>query len=304
MSKLKQSPVLFNEEQHTYTLDGQSLSGITSIIHRYIFPDMYSGVSQAVLDKAAERGSRIHKNIELLQAGVITPDDVEEIKPFAEATKDIRFIASEYLVSDLQSVASSIDLVGEDDNGITLYDIKTTSVLNTEYLQWQLSIYARLFEQQNDGLQVVALNAIHIRDGKCEIVAVKRLPDDYVEALLSAHRNGDDTFLNPLHEMPAELKEMLAEYSEVEIALAELKAVQEPLDARKKELQEAIADMLREKGLTKLETETAKITLGKDIEREAFDLKAFRSSELFNAEQYGGFIKTTKVKGRVTITLK
>ena len=208
------------------------------------------------------------------------------------------------LVSDLQSVASSIDLVGEDNNGIVLYDIKTTSVLNTEYLQWQLSIYTKLFEQQNDGLQVIALNAIHIRNGKCEIVPVKRLPDDYVEALLNAYRNGDDTFTNPLHEMPAELEEMLAEYGDVELALAEIKSIQEPLEARKKALQDAVADMLKEKGLQKLETDTAKITVGKDTERESFDLKAFRSSDLFNAEQYGGFIKTAKVKGCVTITLK
>lgn len=304
MIKLKQSSVLFNEEQHTYMLNGQSLSGVTSIIHQYIFPDMYAGVSQTILDKAAERGSRIHKNIELLQSGVITPSDVEEIKPFVEATKNLCFLESEYLVSDNQSVASCIDLVGEDNNGIALYDIKTTSVLNTEYLQWQLSIYAHLFEKQNEDLHVVALNAIHIRNGECRIIPIKRLSEDYVVALLEAYRNGDNTFPNPLHEMPAELEEMIAEYGEIELALAEVKAAQEPLDARKKELQETIADMLRDKGLQKLETDTVKITVGKDTEKESFDLKAFRSSNLFNAEKYGGFIKTTKVKGRVTITMK
>ena len=304
MTNFKQSPVLFNEEQHTYTLGELSLSGITSIIHRYIFPDMYAAVSQAVLDKAAERGSRIHKNIELLQAGVIEPNDVEEIRPFVDATKDIHFVASEYLVSDNQSVASSIDLIGEDDNGIVLYDIKTTSVLNMEYLQWQLSIYAYLFEGQNEGLQVAALNAIHIRGNKCQIVPITRLPNEYVVALLDAYRNDADTFINPLHTIPDVFANLLQEYANVELALVEINATAKPLEERKKELQENIANALQSKGLQKLETDTAKITVGKDTERESFDLKAFRASDLFNAEQFGGFIKTTKVKGRVTITLK
>ena len=36
------SPVVFDNEHHTYTLDGHSLSGVTPII-AWLFPDTYKG---------------------------------------------------------------------------------------------------------------------------------------------------------------------------------------------------------------------------------------------------------------------
>jgi hypothetical protein len=309
MKELKQSAVIFNEEQHTYSLDGKELSGITSIIKRYVFPDMYKNVSESVLNKAAERGTRIHNLIQMWTVGVLSNDDIQELQPFLDAyyASGLDGYEAEYLVSDNESVASSIDLVCLDkDNNIVLCDIKTTSVLHTEYLQWQLSIYAYLFEKQNPGLQVHSLSAIHIRDGKCNFVEVQRLPDEYVVALLDAYKSGAEIFDNPLRAIPDGLDAMLAAYAENEQALAELAVVSEPYEQRKKELQESIASSLKDSGLSKIETPIAKVTIGKDSERKSFDLKAFQESELYkgNPNVYGSFIKTTTTKGRVTITTK
>ena len=56
--KLNDCGVVFNAEHHTYTLDEKELSGITSIIGKYIFPNMYSNVSESVLEAARKRGSQ------------------------------------------------------------------------------------------------------------------------------------------------------------------------------------------------------------------------------------------------------
>ena len=62
---LKHCEVVFDEERHTYTLNGKPLMGITGILHKYIFPDKYSNIPQAILDRAAERGHEIHRQVQM-----------------------------------------------------------------------------------------------------------------------------------------------------------------------------------------------------------------------------------------------
>ena len=62
---LKYSRVDYDPVSHTYTLDGKQLSGITGVIKDKLFPDYYKDVPEDVLNKAAERGHRIHTAIEL-----------------------------------------------------------------------------------------------------------------------------------------------------------------------------------------------------------------------------------------------
>ena len=58
------SPVVFDNEHHTYTLDGHSLSGVTPII-AWLLPDTYKGIPQSVLEMAAAHGSMVHSKVEL-----------------------------------------------------------------------------------------------------------------------------------------------------------------------------------------------------------------------------------------------
>lgn len=302
--KLTQCPVIFNEREHTYTLNDKQLSGITSIIHRYIFPDMYKDVSERILQNAANRGTAFHNMVQLLISGIPIENDVE-LLPFINATKGINFIASEYLVTDYDSVASSIDLVGQNEDGtVTLYDIKTTSVLNTEYLQWQLTIYKHLFKIMNPDIDVKSIAAIHVTPTDTVVVEVEPLPNEYIADLFHAFRNNADTFTNPLHQVPTELEDLLKQYAELELKIAEVDAIKTPLDEQKREIQNAISDYMVNNNTQKLENDKAKITLGKDSVRETFDLKTFKQSEVFKKYNFSEYIKTTNVKGRLTITIK
>ena len=60
MIELVKSNVAFNEENHTYFLGDKQLSGITGMIKRQLFPDKYKEVPQHILERAAERGTRVH----------------------------------------------------------------------------------------------------------------------------------------------------------------------------------------------------------------------------------------------------
>lgn len=190
--QLVRSEVVFNEVDHTYTYLGQRLSGVTSLLSRTIFRDKYSGISKEVLNKAAEYGHNIHEQIEIVDSMGVTSDtpavlDYIRIRDENKLTP----VANEYLISDEDYLASSIDIIYGDKSdlrkGVELCDVKTTSKLDMEYLSWQLSIYAWLFERQNPGLKVNRLLAMWLpkpRYGRSALVEVLRKPKEAIDVLI------------------------------------------------------------------------------------------------------------------------
>lgn len=86
---LNKSSVIFNQEEHTYTLNGVPLSGITSVLERNLFQRKYDGIPKHILDNAAERGSFIHEQIELVDSiGIIPPcEEAKKLYCINERTK-------------------------------------------------------------------------------------------------------------------------------------------------------------------------------------------------------------------------
>lgn len=183
---LVESPVVFNEIDHTYTLMGARLSGITSMLHRTLFRDKYKGISKEVLNRAAEYGHNIHEQIELVDSlGVESDNPAVQAYIRMKMENNLETLTGEYLVSDEEVYASSIDIVFTD---FSLADVKTTSSLDMEYLSWQLSIYAHLFERQNPALKVPRLYAIWLpkpRYGRPMLVEVQRKSADAIRVLMA-----------------------------------------------------------------------------------------------------------------------
>lgn len=183
---LKKSNVIFDELAHTYDYMGQKLSGVTSILHRTLFANKYNGISAEVLARAADYGHNIHEQIELVDSLGVESDHPAVID-YCRMKKEnnLTTLVNEYLVSDEIAYASSIDIVFDD---LTLADIKCTSKLDLEYLSWQLSIYAYLFEMQNPSLRVPRLLAIWLpkpRYGRSMLVEVPRKSMDAIKILLA-----------------------------------------------------------------------------------------------------------------------
>lgn len=184
--QLAKSNVVFDELSHTYDYMGQRLSGITSLLHRTLFADKYKGISSATLAKAAAYGHNIHEQIELVDTLGVESDH-PSVKDYCRIKEQngLKTLANEYLVSDNIAYASSIDIVFDD---LSLADIKTTSKLDYEYLSWQLSIYAYLFEMQNPGLKVPRLFAIWLpkpQYGKSMIAEIARKSRDAINVILA-----------------------------------------------------------------------------------------------------------------------
>lgn len=311
--------VIFNEEEHTYTLfDGKQLSGITSIIHKYLFPSMYDGVSSSVMEAARDRGHGVHEMLERLFNGGI-PTSANAYEPEYLAYESIRIdnklkqIAAEYLISDNENVATCIDSVLKTKGGVALVDYKTTSVLYTEYLQWQLSIEAWLFENQTN-IKVTDLYAIHLpkpKDGECKakLVRIERLPDEYVSALLTAYSNGDETFDNPLHTLSDDVNELLEQYKTAEVALLELNASVEYYKNIQNDIKAFIKEKMEEESASKWERDDVTITRSKDSVRKTFNVDKLYDEAPDDVNQWlvdnkDKFYKETKVNGNITIKFK
>ena len=192
MIKLVDSQVAFNQEEHTYSLNGITLKGITGMIKSQLFPDMYKDIPQWILDRAAERGTIVHESIELFDAGFEPKDTTPELESYKRIKREneLTTLANEYIVTDREYFASAIDLVLCKGDEVILADIKTTYTLDKEYVRWQLSIYAYLFELQNPELKVSKLYALWLRDDKSEFAEVKRVEADTIKDLLQCEVEG------------------------------------------------------------------------------------------------------------------
>lgn len=211
MINLVDSQVAFNQENHTYSLNGIALMGITGMIKSQLFPDMYKDIPQYILDKAAERGTMVHESIELFDAGFEPKDTTLELESYKRIKREngLTTVANEYIVTDKEHFASAIDLVLCNGDDIILTDIKTTYTLDKEYVRWQLSIYAYLFELQNPELKVSKLYALWLRDDKSEFTEIKRVEFDTIKDLLQCAVEGRkfNTPVGGADNMPSEIKQ-------------------------------------------------------------------------------------------------
>lgn len=301
-NELNYSPVVFEEGPHTYTYGEKKLSGITGILHKYLFSEMYSNVNEEVLERARVHGTLVHEQISDLIVGLPSNELLPEVEAYSRL--GIEALESEFTVSDLENVASNIDIVGAD---YTLYDIKTTYTLNKEYLMWQLSIYAYLFEKQNPHLKVPALYAIHLKGDKARLVPINRLPDENVIALINAFSEGAETFTSPM-QMSADLildqdDDTIARICQLETEIAKYKT---ELDARKSEyesLKEGLLPTMKRvfpAGGTYTFPNGLKVIYSTATQRTDFDKSRLEAEK---PDIYAQYIKMTDVKESLKITV-
>lgn len=288
MKELVESQVKFIAETHTYLLDEKLLQGVTGLIQRKCFPGEYDNVPEKVLNKAAERGHRIHTAIELYDDYGTETEECPELEAYiAEQKKDThkwlsKPLESEYIVSDNNKYASAIDKVYHTKGGVILADIKTTYKLNKEYVSWQLSIYKYFFNLMNPDVEVKGLYAIWLRDGKCKVEEVEEHSEQEVKDLLYTDwiptQNAEGCFDEE------ELLELKKQLDEAQAAFDEAKG--------------RMLDMMTRLKAKKLKGAFVTLTLKDDSERNKFDSKAFKED---NPDLYSKYCKKTMSKGGLMV---
>lgn len=163
---IKGGTLEFYPETHTYLYDGLMLPSVTEIIDKK-FND-YADVPKDILNRAAERGTKVHKQIEnFCKSGI---DDG------STAIRNFKFLQSQYgfevldnelpvviFENDIPVACGRLDMTIEMDGRVGIADIKTCSALNKPKIAYQLNMY-RLGLMQSYGVQAEFLKIIHIRD--------------------------------------------------------------------------------------------------------------------------------------------
>ena len=349
--KLKQSPVTFQEECHRYYLGEKRLVGITGLIHEVlqlgVYPDANEFVRNTAIPRAAEYGSAVHKSIEMYdEIGIKQtvypnsfgddPWDVSlELESYIKHRKGFVPVANEYTVSDCEQWASNIDNVWqrESTGGIWLVDTKTNN-LNyypldgygqpnffpdhaaglKEYLSWQLSVYAELFEAQNPGYTVEGLAANWLRKGDAAFWVIERKPSKLVKELLKAvwfedadghvvYTHHAPAILHPNLGLPvatANATPLLLPEDAIKFIYDNLKAAKEAEEQLKK-MKTLLREAMERHGIKSWDSGLFKSTIAADCEKETFDTKRFKADHPELAVQY---ITRKPQKGSFTIKLK
>ena len=305
--ELTDSGVLFNEELHEYWLGDKQLSGISEVLRRQLYPNMYTAIPKRILEMAADYGTAVHKSIEVFQKNWIN-DGTQELQDFIRICKENNLIheASEYTVTDCKHWASNIDQVFRSgDDTFTIADVKTYSKMTSEkqeLARYQLSCYAMFFEWQVKGAKVDKLYIIHLRNrqmasGKvehiAELIPVERIPADICKELLDCELQGTQ-FKNPFS-VPDDIalqicraKELIAKKNEAEEELATIKA-----------------NILSSMEFLDVKTwvmDNVRVIRKQPTTRFSFDLKRFKEvhSEITD---YDDYMKTSNVAGSLLVAI-
>ena len=285
--------VFFDDLTHSYLLDGQFyLLGVTSLMKKHGLSVNYDTVDEEKLEEARDRGTKGHKEIECYIKGIkYKPTSIT--KSFKALNLDV--MESEFLVSDNEMIASMIDILLAD---YSIVDIKFTSQLHIEVVQWQLSIYACLLEKTYH-IKVPKIYALHFdKKNKASLVELQRLPDVQVERLFQAEK--ENRIYDALPTPPTAVDAAVQHLFDITKYIEGLESQIKEAKSKKEELQQEFLLQMEKTGTKSIVTDFCKITYIAESIRESVDSKLLKS-EL--PEVYEQYKKQTTIKPSVRITI-
>lgn len=354
MIKFKQSPVIFDEDSHSYQLDGKRLLGITGLIHSIlglgVYPEADAYVKDFIIPKAGSRGTAIHHAIQTYdQLGIrqtiqtvntrqgdhyelMEWDVSQELDNYIRHLNGFKAVANELTVSDNEKYASQIDnvWVRTDTNGIWLVDTKSNNIdlyplcgyfnpnrFNSgiealqEYLSWQLSVYAELFEAENPGLKVEGLACNWLRKDKAAFWVIQRKPSKLVKELLTTEYiitdNGPSYFHHDLSvfgigsNLPAVKEEKEIIPTNVVDYMAGLLKTAKETEERLDEARKALRAAMTQHGVKKYDFGSFTASLSSASVTSRFNSKQFKVD---HPELYEKYVTQSTSQGSLTIKLK
>ena len=168
--------VEYDDDTHTYLVDGVIVPSVTQVLNEK-FGGKYAQVNPGTLERAANRGTAIHKAIEDYCKGDEELLEIKEVRNFNFLKKIYEFnvIDNETPIvisrAGAPIVAGRLDLVLGIHGVTALADIKTVSALDKEYLAYQLNLY-RIGYMQSYGAEIKELYGVHLREDKRKFIKI------------------------------------------------------------------------------------------------------------------------------------
>ena len=158
------------DDSHTYIYNGVVLPSITQIL-KIKFGNKYNGISKEILQKASDRGTKVHLAIEDYEKRSVDDTNCQELRNYKFLKKRFNFecldneVPIVLFLNEKPICAGRIDLIIKEKEEIGIADIKRTSVFDKEYVAYQTNLY-RIGYQQCYGINITFLRGIHLKDDK------------------------------------------------------------------------------------------------------------------------------------------
>lgn len=306
---VQNNQVSFDEITHTYfNRDGVELIGVTSLMKKMgVAPD-YTGIPQEVLEAAAAKGTILHKAIEdyciRYRCGEKSDEPLSnDMRAFESLNIHPRIIANEYLVSDNENIASSIDIVAqtEKDDEVDLIDTKRTSTVHKDAVSWQLSIYRKFFEAQNPHLKVRNLYCLHFHNENAKLIPIQGKSKEEVDELISCYLEGRDYI--PKDIVPSEnIGNAMNVLTLLEQTIKSLETQVKEAKQKQEEARQCVLEFMKAHHLKKwVMTEGTTFTYVLPSNRISLDGTRLKEEK---PEIYNEYLKDTPVKESLKITIK
>ena len=179
--------LLFFDEGHKYTIDGEELPSVSELT-RFISREIYGDVGQFNLDRAADRGTAVHKATELLDKYGTAEID-EDIAPYLQAYIAFRkehkceWQKIEYATHHPENLyAGTLDRVGTIDGKLVVLDIKTGSTVQKPLYTAQLNLYRKMLPDPIEQLVILHLK----KDGTYNLIDIP-IDDTLADACITMH---------------------------------------------------------------------------------------------------------------------
>lgn len=304
---LKDSGVIYDPVPHTYSYQGKELQGITGTLINRAYPkdDTYQGVSEEVLNHAAERGSACHQAVgnyyEIGMASTGFEAIVGEAKRLLES-QNLTPIRFEYVVTDYEHYASPIDIVCTNEkNEICIVDMKYTAKLHYEQVSLQTSIYKRFFTIVNPKLQAKHIYVLwtHTNDAhevkESGIYELTPVEDAFIDDLIKA--DTEDTAFDITKYYGA----VPAAVNKVEDYVASLSQLVKEKTEELNTIKDGLCKLMLDNGVKQYDSIRLKLTTVTPKPRKSFDSKTFQADHPDIYEQY---CKVSETAPSVRLTIK
>lgn len=304
MIKLNKSGVEYIDSTHQYYYKGRELKGITNLLHKYVFPNLYANVSQQTLAKAANRGNIIHEQVELVASLGVMPT-LDSVKAFVNYInrEGYEIVGSEYVMLIGEDHASAADLVmhkiDASETEVEIWDIKSTYSVNKEYVRWQNSMYKYGLEELNPSLKVTRICCMWLRDDEkrgtiCKLIELgEPRPKTDIDELFRCEK--EERLFNENEKTPAFILQNEEALLDIQERIAALKVEEEELKA-------TIFEGMMNSNISSYKTKNCTYSLKAGSERVSLDTKAFDADdEVTYAALLEKYKKVTKVKPTLAI---
>lgn len=295
--------VVFRETDHTYWLGDKQLISVTRLLKKHGLATDYTGISEEVLEKAANKGTLVHKEIEnYIKNGEV--GFTSELSDFIDITAELGFTAedSEIILPageipddkvDDYFYAGTADLIGKIGDGYAPADLKTTAKVDKRAYAWQLALYERLCGVKFDKLYIFHLGK------NSKAIPIERISDAEVDRLLECERNGE------IYSEPGLViaNELLARAQEAELELKRAEEVKKEAEATAKEYRQKLYEAMQRQNVSSWETadKSMLITCVAPSTKTSIDSTKLKKEMPEIAEKYS---KTSTVSGYVKITIR